>query len=119
MSRPKLQPALLMNDLPLVLGGSVLFRTTVSAISNCRPAGTMGKLSHVRTLPMLVNVGVGTTGVPSSTHVMLGVTPVALRSSTTLMLCSSLGDPWLLMTMPLAGSYRIGILIVQVKGTPM
>src|SRR5689334_22924694 len=35
------------------------------------------------------------------------------------MLCRSLGDPWLLMTMPLAGSNRIGMVIVQVKGTPM
>src|SRR5206468_8242213 len=35
------------------------------------------------------------------------------------MLCRSLGDPWLLMTIPVAGSKRIGILMVQVKGTSM
>src|SRR5213594_2300842 len=35
------------------------------------------------------------------------------------MLCRSLTDPWLLMTMPVAGSNRTGIFSVQVKGTPM
>src|SRR5437867_3703558 len=122
MSRPKSHVAVLMNCVPLVLGGSLLFRTTVSAMVNCRPAVTIGNWSNVRTLPMFVNLC--GTFVPSSFQVMVWLTwvrstPVALRSSTTVMLCRSLTDPWLLMTMPVAGSNRTGIVMVQVKGTPM
>src|SRR5262247_1437691 len=35
------------------------------------------------------------------------------------MWCRSLRLPWLLITMPVAGSNRTGIVIVQVNGTPM
>jgi hypothetical protein len=72
MSRPKSHLAVLTNCVPLVLGGSLLFRTTVSAMANCRPAVTMGKLSKVRTLPTFVNVC--GTAVPSSSQVTVWLT---------------------------------------------
>src|SRR5262245_21379091 len=40
-------------------------------------------------------------------------------SSRTVMLCRSFTDPWELMTVPVAGSNRTGMVILQVKGTPM
>src|SRR5437762_2891380 len=120
MSRPNCQLAVLMNCFPEAFTG-VLFRTTVRLMMNCRPAVTMGKLSNVSTLPTLVNVC--GTGVPSSSQVTVWLTyvrstPVALRSSMTLMLCRSFGDPWKSTTVPVAGSNRTGIVSFQVKGTP-
>ena len=123
MSRPKSHLAVLMNCFPGVFTAGLLFRTTLSVMANCRPAVTIGMLSNVSTLPTLVNVC--GTGVPSSSQVRVGgpttvrSTPVALRSSTTVMLCRSLTDPAKSMTVPVAGSNRTGIVSVQVKGTPM
>ncbi len=59
-----------MNWFPTTFAG-VLFRTTVSVMTNCRPALTIGMVSKVSTLPTLVNMC--GTGVPSSSHVAVWV----------------------------------------------
>src|SRR5207244_6918441 len=59
MSRPKSHLAVLTNCLPGTFAG-VFLSTTVTSITNCCPARTVGKLSNVRKPPTLENVcGIG------------------------------------------------------------
>ena len=49
----------------------------------------------------------------------VSATPVALRSSTIVMLCRSFTDPEVLITDPVAGSNSTGEVKVYLNGTPI
>src|SRR6478752_3120793 len=122
MRRPNSHFAVLTNCVPGVFVG-VSSSTAVISTTICVCAGMMfGAKAKVSRPPTFENVCVIGAPVAAQYAVWLTYvrfTPVAFRSSQTVMACRSLSEPWLLITVPLAGSNSTGITSLYVNGTPI